>query len=258
MRRGVWAVPPTTLLLVVTIAVLAVGCTGEPERRPVTEDPRRPTITIASFDFPESELLTELYGQALQRHGYPVEQVTRLGTREVVDPALLQGKVDLVPEYLGSALSFLQDRRYPATADPTLTHARLRQLLGMRGVSVLAFAPAEDRNGFVVTGELSRRRGVKRLTDLAPIAGQLSFGGPPAICFTAPKSVMAMANGAFNGSSESWSTDPRLTGAAIVASARFCRLAPQGAAPRPVSRWGKPSATGKSLMTLRATTGRSS
>jgi osmoprotectant transport system substrate-binding protein len=179
MRRGVSAVLPTPLLAVVLLAVLAVGCTREPERQPVTEDPRRPTITIASFDFPESELLAELYGQALQRHGYPVEQVTRLGTREVVDPALLQGKVDLVPEYLGSALSFLQDRRYPATADPTLTHARLRQLFGMRGVSVLAFAPAEDRNGFVVTGDLSRGRGVKRLSDLAPIAGQLSFGGPP-------------------------------------------------------------------------------
>jgi osmoprotectant transport system substrate-binding protein len=179
MRRGVSAVPPSWLPAVVLVALLAVGCTGEPERQPVPEDPRRPTVTIASFDFPESELLAELYGQALQRHGYPVEQVTRLGSREVVDPALLQGKVDLVPEYLGSALSFLQDRRHPATADPAVTHARLRQLLRMRGISVLAFAPAEDRNGFVVTGELSRERGVKRLSDLAPIAGELTFGGPP-------------------------------------------------------------------------------
>ena len=82
MRRGVSAVPPTTLLLVVLLAVLAVGCTRQPERQPVTEDPRRPTITIASFDFPESELLAQLYGQALAQHGFPVEQVVpSIGTR---------------------------------------------------------------------------------------------------------------------------------------------------------------------------------
>jgi osmoprotectant transport system substrate-binding protein len=179
MRRGVSAVPPIPLLAVVLVAALAVGCTGEPQRQAATEDPRRPTITIASFDFPESELLAELYGQALQRHGYPVEQVTRLGTREVVDPALLQGKVDLVPEYLGSALAFLVDPQRPAAADPAPTHFRLEQAFGRRGIRVLAYSPAEDRNGFVVTGDLSRRRGIERLSDLAPIAGQLTFGGPP-------------------------------------------------------------------------------
>ena len=47
MRRGVSAVPPSWLPAVVLVALLAVGCTGEPERRPVTEDPRRPTVTIA-------------------------------------------------------------------------------------------------------------------------------------------------------------------------------------------------------------------
>jgi osmoprotectant transport system substrate-binding protein len=46
-------------------------------------------------------------------------------------------------------------------------------------VAVLAFAPAENRNGFVVSGDLARRRGLERLSDLAPLAGQLTFGGPP-------------------------------------------------------------------------------
>ena len=99
---------------------------------PPPEDPRRPTIQLASFDFPESEILGELYGQALRQHGFPVELVVQLGAREVVAPALEQGKVDMVPEYLGSALNFLNDRDRVATADPGLTHARLEQ----------AFAPA--------------------------------------------------------------------------------------------------------------------
>jgi osmoprotectant transport system substrate-binding protein len=175
-RRAPRAAAPPILLLV--LVLLATGC-DRGQAPPAPEDPRRPTIQLASFDFPESEILGELYGQALRQHGIPVEPVVQLGAREVVAPALEQGKVDMVPEYLGSALNFLNDRDRVATADPGLTHARLEQAFAPRGVSVLAFAPAQDRNGFVVTGELARRRGLEQLSDLAPLAGQLTFGGPP-------------------------------------------------------------------------------
>jgi osmoprotectant transport system substrate-binding protein len=161
------------------LALLVAGCDRNQAPAGPPEDPRRPTIRLASFDFPESELLAQLYGQALARHGFPVEQVVQLGAREVVAPALEQGKVDMVPEYLGSALNFLNDRDRVATADPALTHARLEQAFAPRGVSVLAYAPAQDRNGFVVTGDMARRRGLAKLSDLAPMADQLSFGGPP-------------------------------------------------------------------------------
>jgi osmoprotectant transport system substrate-binding protein len=161
------------------LALLVAGCDRNQAPAGPPEEPRRPTIRLASFDFPESELLAQLYGQALARHGFPVEQVVQLGAREVVAPALEQGKVDMVPEYLGSALNFLNDRDRVATADPALTHARLEQAFAPRGVSVLAYAPAQDRNGFVVTGDMARRRGLAKLSDLAPMADQLSFGGPP-------------------------------------------------------------------------------
>jgi osmoprotectant transport system substrate-binding protein len=167
-----------TVALVLAVAVLVVGgCTPAAEPPP-PEDPRRPIITVTSFDFPESETLAELYGQALGGQGYPVAVVTRLGPREIVQPALEQGRVDLVPAYLGSALNFLYDRRV-ATADPRANHARLSQALSSRGISVLAFARAQDRNGFVVTGDLARRRQLERISDLTPIARQLTLGGPP-------------------------------------------------------------------------------
>jgi osmoprotectant transport system substrate-binding protein len=161
------------------LALLVAGCQRDEPAPTPPEDPRRPTIQLASFDFPESELLAELYGQALVRHGFPVQQVVQLGSREVVAPALEQGKVDMVPEYLGSALNFLNDRDRVATADPALTHARLEQAFAPRGVSVLAYAPAQDRNGFVVSGDLARRHGLEKLSDLAPMANRLSLGGPP-------------------------------------------------------------------------------
>jgi osmoprotectant transport system substrate-binding protein len=172
MRR---AGPAAALVLVVVL--VAGGCTSAAERRPL-EDPRRPVITVTSFDFPESETLAELYGQAMRQQGYPVAVVARLGSREIVQPALEQGRVDLVLGYLGSALNFMYDKRV-ATADPQATYARLTQALTSRGISLLPYAKAQDRNGFVVTGNLARRRQLERISDLAPIARQLTFGGPP-------------------------------------------------------------------------------
>jgi len=174
MRRA----GPAAALIVAVAMLVAGGCSGAGERRRPAEDPRRPTITVTSFNFPESETLAEVYGQALRRQHYPIEVVARLGGREIVQPALEQGRVDLVPGYLGSTLNFLQERRV-ATADPRATHRRLKQALGPRGLRVLAFAPAEDRNGFVVTGDLARRRNLERISDLQPIAPKLILGGPP-------------------------------------------------------------------------------
>jgi len=173
MRR---AGPVAALLMAVAILV-AGGCSGARERPPPAEDPRRPIITVTSFDFPESETLAEVYGQALRRH-YPVEVVARLGGRDIVQPALEQGRVDLVASYLGTALNFLYERRV-ASGDPRTTHRRLKQALDPRGLRVVTFAPAEDRNGFVVTGDLARRRSLESISELQPIAHELVFGGPP-------------------------------------------------------------------------------
>src|SRR5829696_2061702 len=170
---------PQLLALVAALVVAVAGCDRGQAPHPPPQDPDRPTIRLASFDFPESELLGQLYGQALSQHRFPVEQVVQLGSREVVAPALEQGKVDMVPEYLGSGLHFLNDRDRVASADPRQTHARLEQAFAPRGVSVLAFAPAVDRNGFVVSGDLARRHHLERISDLAPLARELVLGGPP-------------------------------------------------------------------------------
>jgi len=174
MRRA----GPAAALIVAVAMLVAGGCSGAGERPPPAEDPRRPTITVTSFNFPESETLAEVYGQALRRQHYPIEVVARLGGREIVQPALEQGRVDLVPGYLGSTLNFLQERRV-ATADPRATHRRLKQALGPRGLRVLAFAPAEDRNGFVVTGDLARRRNLERISDRRVPAGRCVRSRPP-------------------------------------------------------------------------------
>ena len=54
-------------------------------------------VVVASFNFPESELLAAIYGLAIQHAGIPVQFELDLGPRELVQPALEQDLVDLVP-----------------------------------------------------------------------------------------------------------------------------------------------------------------
>lgn len=134
-------------------------------------------VTVASFDFPESALLAELYGQALEASGHRVRRALSLGPREFVQPALARGLVEFVPEYAGTALRFLEPGA-PA-ADPQATHAALVHALAGSRVVALAPAPAQDVNTFVVTRSTASRLGLTDLTDLAGVAGGLTFGGPP-------------------------------------------------------------------------------
>lgn len=163
-----------TALLAVLLAVplaLISGCTS----RGTTTVPKtigsRPPIRVTSFDFPESRVLAEVYAAALQRRGYPVVRILDLGPREVVEPALEQHLVDLVPEYQGSVLRFLA-RTSPAAAG-------LPAALAPRGLVAAHPAPAQDRNGFAVTTETARRHGLSRISDLRPLARGLILGGPP-------------------------------------------------------------------------------
>lgn len=135
-------------------------------------------ITVASFDFPESIVLAEIYSQALTSNGYRVIRQFNIGPRELVDPALQRGLVELVPEYAGSALTFL-DATVSDVADPVSVHGSLSRAFETRGITVLEAAPAEDKNGFAVTSQTASTYHLTRLSDLAPIAGQLTLGGPP-------------------------------------------------------------------------------
>src|SRR5438094_9106634 len=97
-------------------------------------------ITIASFDFTESEILAELYAQALEAKGYPVRLLLDAGTRELVEPALAEGVVDFVPEYSGSVLSFLTLGTRRASPSVDVTHQALLEALAPSGL--VALSPA--------------------------------------------------------------------------------------------------------------------
>jgi osmoprotectant transport system substrate-binding protein len=136
-------------------------------------------ITVGSFDFPESVLLAEIYGQALAAARFPVRILPNLGPRELVDPALMDGLVQLVPEYAGSALEFISLGRLSATSDAAAASRALAGSVAGRGLVAARPAPAQDANAIVVTAATAARYGLRSIADLARAAPRLLFGGPP-------------------------------------------------------------------------------
>jgi osmoprotectant transport system substrate-binding protein len=135
-------------------------------------------LVVASFDFDESRLLAEIYAQALEGAGVPVRRQLDLGPRELVLPALQQGLVDLVPEYLGSAAVAL-DGSPVDTADAGALWRHLTAALEPWGVVVLTPAPAQNHNVFVVDDALAEVRGLRSVSDLARSQLTVSVAGPP-------------------------------------------------------------------------------
>ncbi len=186
--------------ILVLAFVLGACIQAEPRSPPVPSG----TITVGSFDFPESVVLAELYAEVLRRHDYPVRLLANIGAREVVGPALGRGLVDLVPEYAGSALGFFDLGARPTAHDAVATHVALVHALASRGLVPLAAAPAQDANAIVVTEATARRFHLSTIGDLAPVASQLVFGGPPEcperpLCLVGLRSLYGLSFHAFVG-----------------------------------------------------------
>jgi osmoprotectant transport system substrate-binding protein len=136
-------------------------------------------IDIATFDFPESMVLGEIYAQALEKAGYDVERHIALGPRELVMPAMAHRYVDFVPEYIGTALQFASLGELEPSSNERKTRALLRDAMEERGSTLLASAPGQNQNGFAVTDDLADEFDLDVLSDLADVDESLTFGGPP-------------------------------------------------------------------------------
>jgi osmoprotectant transport system substrate-binding protein len=172
---------PRTRFLAACIGLTAAlsACTFSSGNLPSHQaDQPGAVITVGSFDFPESVLLAEIYGQALAAASFPVRVLPDLGPRELVEPALMNGLVQVVPEYAGSALEFISLGHRSATADVEATNRALASSLAGRGLLAARPAAAQDANAIVVTAATAARYGLRSIADLASVAPRLVFGGP--------------------------------------------------------------------------------
>lgn len=133
-------------------------------------------VIVGSADFTESQLIASIYSQALQANGVSVKEQFNIGSREVYIAALKDGSIDLVPEYSGALLSYLDPKSTAAT--PQAVQDELAKKLP-DGTSMLTPSPAEDKDVVAVTQATADKYKLKTISDLKPVAGELVLGGPP-------------------------------------------------------------------------------
>ncbi|OLF18885.1 ABC transporter substrate-binding protein [Actinophytocola xanthii] len=136
------------------------------------------SIAIGSADFPESQLLAEIYAQALEGKDVQVSREFNLGSREKYFDGLKDGSIDLIPEYTGVLLQFL-NKEAPEVESEEVYEA-LQGVLP-DNLTVLDKADAEDKDAVVVTQETAQRWNLKSIEDLVPHCGEAIFGGPTEI-----------------------------------------------------------------------------
>jgi osmoprotectant transport system substrate-binding protein len=175
---------PGAVLLALVISACTPGGGGSPSpEASASEVVPKPEVVIGSAGFYESQLMAEIYAQALEAAGYTVERNLGIGTREQTLPAITSGQIDLMPEYIGSLLR--QGLGGEPTGDPEETAELLTEAAAEEGLSILDYTPAQDTNAFVVRQETADEFELTTMSDLAAVATELVWGLPPE-CETNP------------------------------------------------------------------------
>lgn len=138
------------------------------------------TLTIGSKNFPEQEILGEIYAQALQAAGYKVKTALSLGSETVALQAVKTGEISGYPEYASTALtSFfgLEPEQVPADARAAWERANAEfEKEGLRAFEPTPFASA---NAVGTTTELARKYDLKTVSDLDGASERLTLYGSP-------------------------------------------------------------------------------
>ncbi|MFF0744136.1 ABC transporter substrate-binding protein [Streptomyces sp. NPDC004111] len=135
---------------------------------------KKGSLVVGAAAFTESKVLAELYALVLKDAGYGAS-VTVVKNRELYEPSLEKGEIDVVPEYAATLTEFLNakvngakeaEKKPLASPDVKATVANLEKLAGPLGLKVLPAGEAVDQNAFAVTKEFAAKNKLKTLSDL--------------------------------------------------------------------------------------------
>ncbi|MFE4660002.1 ABC transporter substrate-binding protein [Streptomyces hydrogenans] len=167
------------LLGAAALAVSLTACGGDSleqgkEKSSSGSGGEKGSLVVGAAAFTESKVLAELYAQLLRDAGYSAS-VTTVKNRELYEPALEKGEIDVVPEYAATLAEFLNakvngpkapEEKPVASGDVKATVDALRGLAEPRGLKVLEAGGAVDQNAFAVSKEFAEKNKLKTLSDL--------------------------------------------------------------------------------------------
>jgi osmoprotectant transport system substrate-binding protein len=133
-------------------------------------------VVIGSADFPESSLLAEIYGRAMEAQGVEVDYQLNIGSREVYYSQIESGNLSVFPEYNGATLAYLDEEAPTGSSEET--NALVEEALP-DSLEILDSSSAENKDSVTVTREVAEEYDLASLADLAEVADELVLGGPP-------------------------------------------------------------------------------
>ncbi|WP_030755842.1 ABC transporter substrate-binding protein [Streptomyces sp. NRRL F-5135] len=167
--------PPRVRTVVACLLLACAACATGPSlenRGEITGSPGDSGhLTIGSAGFTESDVLAQLYALLLNRAGYHTRLLS-VTNREIYEPALESGRIDVVPEYAATFADWLNARTHGPDAAPVgspdlaTTMRALRALAAPRGLTVLPPGRAVDQNAFAVAASYAREHRLRTLGDL--------------------------------------------------------------------------------------------
>lgn len=164
--------------LVIALALTACGGGGDSGGNPLEQKSGggAASVVVGSANFPESQLLGEIYAQALQAKGVTVTKKFNIGSREVYYDQVKSGSITVMPEYNGALLTTSVDTTSDAVTTEEVNAALKAKLPST--LEVLNSSQAEDKDSVTVNAQTARKYNLKSIADLKPVAGRLTIAGP--------------------------------------------------------------------------------
>jgi osmoprotectant transport system substrate-binding protein len=144
---------------------------------PLSSGAAKGTVVVGSANFPENELLAEIYVLALQAKGVKVTSKLNIGARNVYYPQAVSGALSILPEYNGALLAGTVDPKSTASTTQAVNAALQAKLPST--VEILNSSSAQDKDSVTVTQATATKDHLTSISDLTPYAKNIVIGGPP-------------------------------------------------------------------------------
>ena len=158
-------------------ATAAASAAGSSSSNPLSSGAASGTVVVGSANFPENEVLAEVYALALQAKGVKVTTKLNIGAREAYYPQVENGAISIIPEYNGTLLSVEVDKNSTAKTTADVDAALASGLPST--LEVLNPATAQDSDSVTVTAATAAKYHLKTIADLKPYAASMVLGAPP-------------------------------------------------------------------------------
>jgi osmoprotectant transport system substrate-binding protein len=179
--------------LALTLGVAACGSSGDDSTSGSTasaeaegsivfnpENRKKPTLTIGSKNFPEQEILGEIYAQALAAAGFKVKTALNLGSETIAWKALKSGQISGYPEYASTALTSLfgfEPDEVPS--NPEAAREKANAEFVKKNFWTFKPTPFASANAVGTTKAIAEKYDLETISDLKGVSQKLSLYGSP-------------------------------------------------------------------------------